>query len=109
MADRMRPVVSRGIVREYLHVLSYPKLQLSPREVRQVIEEIVLPYAEVVEDVPLRAGPPAGVERDDVKFLACAVTAGVRYLITGDAALLGIGRFRSVEMVDPARFLDLLD
>lgn len=45
---------------------------------------------------------------DDDKFIATAVAGGARYLVTGDKALLAVGRFSGVEIVKPAAFLKLL-
>lgn len=105
---RIRLAVSREIVQEYLRVLNYPKLGLSSEEVRQVMEEMVLPYAEVAEHVPPLSHPPEGVEKDDLKFMACAVSGGAHFLITGDQGLLKVNKFRSVELVSPAIFLHKL-
>ena len=103
---RIRLVVSREIIQEYLRVLSYPKLELSSQEVRQVMEEMVLPYADLVERVPPLSHSTAGVEKDDMKFLACAAAGGARYLITGDKGFLRTGEYRSVELIAPASFLE---
>lgn len=61
----------REVLDEYLRVLSYPKLELSEGEIKELIQEEILPYAEVVKpksrlDI---------VQRDpsDHKFLECAV------------------------------------
>jgi hypothetical protein len=42
---------------------------------------------------------------DDDKFLECAVTAKVDYIISGDPHLLNIKEFRSIKIVSPAQFL----
>lgn len=106
---KVRLVVSRGIVQEYLRVLGYPKLRLTREEIRKILEEAVLPYAETVAHVPALPHPPPGVEKDDVKFLACAAAGKARYLITGDKVLLKTARFHSVEIVSPAGFLAVLE
>ncbi len=41
-------LLSRGILDEYLRVLSYPKFQLSEAEIKSLIQEELLPYVEVV-------------------------------------------------------------
>src|SRR5262249_35820047 len=60
-------LLSRGILEEYLRVLSYPKFQLSEVEIKSLTEEELLPYVEVVN--PRRR--LRVVERDpsDKKFL----------------------------------------
>ena len=97
-------LLSRGILEEYLRVLSYPKFQLSEAEIKALIEEELLPYVEVVN--PRRR--LRVVERDpsDDKFLECAVTGKAQVIISGDKDLLSLGRYRQIRIQSPAQFLD---
>jgi len=54
--------------------------------------------------------PPAGVCRDpdDDRLLGCAAAGGVDYLVTGDADLLILGRYRDIRIVDARAFLTIL-
>lgn len=96
-------VLSRGILEEYLRVLSYPKFQLSEAEIKGLIEEELLPYVEVVN--PRRR--LRVVERDpsDNKFLECALAGKAPVIISGDKDLLSIGRYRKIRIRTPAQFL----
>ena len=40
--------------------------------------------------------------------LAAALDGGARYLVTGDQALREIGRFRSIDIVGPREFLEIV-
>ena len=40
-------LLSRDILDEYLRVLSYPKFKLSEEEIKKLLQEEILPYAEV--------------------------------------------------------------
>lgn len=97
-------LLSRGILEEYLRVLSYPKFQLSEAEIKALIEEELLPYVEVVN--PRRR--LRVVERDpsDNKFLECAVSGKAQVIISGDKDLLSLGRYRQIHIQSPAQFLD---
>lgn len=97
-------LLSRGILEEYLRVLSYPKFQLSEAQIKALIEEELLPYVEVVN--PRRR--LRVVERDpsDDKFLECAVTGKAQVIISGDKDLLSLGRYRQIHIQSPAQFLD---
>jgi len=97
-------LLSRGILEEYLRVLSYPKFQLSEAEIKALIEEELLPYVDVVN--PRRR--LRVVERDpsDDKFIECAVTGKAQVIISGDKDLLSLGRYRQIRIQSPARFLD---
>jgi len=105
-AGRFRPVVSAGILDEYLRVLAYPKFKLTAAEIRGLIEDELLPFVETVQVKPsdfqqLR-------DPDDVKFIACALTAEVQWLVSGDADLLDLRRIESVDIVPVTTFLDHL-
>ena len=45
---------------------------------------------------------------DDDKFIAVAVAGRVKYIVTGDRALLRVKRFRRAEIVTPSTFLNSL-
>lgn len=105
-AGRVRPVVSADLLEEYVRVLAYPKFKLTDSEIRTLIEEEVLPFVDTVRARPLSV--PALRDADDLKFIACAVAAGVRWLISGDDDLLSIRKVTSVEIVTVTAFLQQL-
>ncbi len=43
---------------------------------------------------------------DDDKFLACALTSGARYIISGDKDLLTVSGYKGLEVLSPRRFVD---
>jgi predicted nucleic acid-binding protein len=45
---------------------------------------------------------------DDAKFITCATTAGVRWLVSGDDDLLSLHRIKSVEVISVTGFLQRL-
>jgi putative PIN family toxin of toxin-antitoxin system len=97
------PLLSREILDEYLRVLSYPKFALSEEEIKELIQEEILPFAEVVKPKKrLRV-----VQRDpsDNKFLECAVAGKADVIISGDKDLLSLGRYRQIRIQSPAQFL----
>lgn len=105
-AGRLCPVVSAEILEEYLRVLAYPKFKLTRSEIRGLIEEELLPFVETVRAKPISV--PTLRDEDDLKFLACAKTAGVYWLVSGDQDLLSLGKVESIEIVSVATFLTQL-
>jgi len=97
------PLVSRSILEEYWRVLSYPKFKLTDAEIKGLIQEKLVPYAEVI--TPRRR--LRVVERDpsDDKFVECAVAGKARVIISGDKDLLTIGSYRKIVIQSPAQFL----
>jgi putative PIN family toxin of toxin-antitoxin system len=45
---------------------------------------------------------------DDNRVLECAVTARSRFIVTGDAALLRLGRYSGIDIIRVAAFMALL-
>ena len=97
------PLLSREILDEYLRVLSYPKFDLSEGEIKELIQEEILPYAEVVK--PKRRLRVVQRDPSDNKFVECAVAGKARVIISGDKDLLSLGRYRQIRIQSPAQFL----
>jgi len=45
-------------------------------------------------------------DRDDDKFVACAVAAECEYIVSGDKDLLDVSGYRGIDIVTPREFLD---
>ena len=77
-------------------------LTVQPAEIAMLVEEELLPYAEVV-DVTVDA---SGVCRDpqDDKFLALAASGKAAFIITGDQDLLVLQSFRKIRIVTVRAF-----
>ncbi len=101
---RIVPLVSRDVLLEYVRVLGYPKFALDPQDIRGLIEEYVLPFAEMVAV----AKTPRVVREDpgDDKFLALVVASRADFLVSGDKHLLALVNYHGVDIVTPRQFLD---
>ena len=97
------PVISKDTFREFRDVLRYSKFKLTDREIKVIIEEEVLPYFEVIDNVEDVYG--VCEDPDDDKFLACAVAAGVKLIVSGNGALCDVRRYKSVKIVSTSEFL----
>jgi len=96
-------LLSREILDEYLRVFSYLKFELSEEEIKELIQEEILPYAEVVK--PKRRLRVVQRDPSDDKFIECAVAGKARVIISGDKDLLSLGRYRQIRILSPAKFL----
>jgi putative PIN family toxin of toxin-antitoxin system len=103
---RIVPLLSSETFTEFNRVLSYPKFRLSPAEITMLIEEELLPYAEIL-DVTEDA---TGVCRDpkDDKFLSLAASGKAAYLITGDQDLLVLQLFQQTRIVTVSELLGMM-
>lgn len=97
------PVLDRACIDELLRVLAYPKFDLSPQDVKVLLEDLV-PFSELVESRPiLDTALPECRDPDDQKFLALAVASKVDVLVTGDGALLELAGTVPVEVESPTQ------
>jgi uncharacterized protein len=100
---KVQLVISPEIIEEYRatgHELSsqFPDIDIAP-------------WIELIATIGLLVKAPAlpaqvCTDIDDDKFLACAVAARCKYLITGDKALLATSGFRGVRVLTPRQFID---
>jgi putative PIN family toxin of toxin-antitoxin system len=95
-------LLSRDILEEYLRVLSYPKFELSEAEIKDLMEEELLPYVTVIK--PKRRLHVVERDPSDNKFLECAVSGQAQVIISGDKDLLSIGKYRQIHIQTPAQF-----
>jgi putative PIN family toxin of toxin-antitoxin system len=100
---RVQLVVSPEILLEYREVADelagrYPGVDVTP------LTELVIVRAELVLAPPL----PEAVcdDPDDDKFLACAVSAGVACVVSGDRHLLKASGYRGIEVLRPRAFVE---
>jgi uncharacterized protein len=101
---RIIPLLSKEVLLEYVRVLGYPKFKLTPEEIKGLIEDHVLPFAEmvVVTKVPrIVLEDPA-----DDKFLALAEGGKATYLISGDKHLLNLTGYKDISILSPRQFLE---
>jgi putative PIN family toxin of toxin-antitoxin system len=90
-------------------VLSYPRiterLRLDDAELAAVLVGL-LARGEVT---PSQLRLP-GVTRDskDDAVIACAVEGRANYIVSGDQDLLALGEYRSIQVVTPRQFVDIL-
>ena len=98
---------SLDIMTEVYRVLHYSKLQqyidkerVRPDELFEKIESLCTIVH--VENIVRGVCP----DEDDDKFLSCALSADVEYLVTGDSHLLDLGRYQTVRILTAAEFYE---
>jgi uncharacterized protein len=105
-SGRITILLSGPILEEYLRVLAYPKFRLMEQEIRELINEEVLPFTQTVTE-PRRVLVPCR-DPHDRKFLECAIGGRARFLITGDQDLRELGRTLGVTILGVGEFLKAL-
>jgi predicted nucleic acid-binding protein len=76
----------------------YPEVDLNPAIALLAVE------AEIVEASGLAQG--VCEDPDDDKFLACAKSAGVSAIVSGDKHLLEVSGWEAIDVLKPRQFVD---
>ena len=97
--------LSGPILDEYAAVLSRMGLSEGP-ELAELLTFLAQAPNTLFEadPEPVRAIPD---DPDDDKFIACALALEAPHVVTGDKAMLAVGRFHHVHILSPRAFLEL--
>ncbi len=102
-------VTSLYLVKELIHVLSYPRIAKRLRLDEEELEKILAILLSKAEVLPGRLHLP-GVTRDpkDDAIVACASEGKVDYIVSGDQDLLILGDYEDIRTVTPRQFVEIL-
>jgi len=99
------PLLSKETFDELRKVLQYPKFSLSDNEIETVITEEILPFFEIV-DITEEAENICR-DREDDKFISCAMSGSADYVVSGDEDLCSLERYRGIRFIRPSQFLKM--
>ncbi|MEK7208211.1 MAG: putative toxin-antitoxin system toxin component, PIN family [Patescibacteria group bacterium] len=104
---RITVCVSADNIVELKETLSRPKFRKALTVTKRSAGEVVNGFLEFAEEHPVARFPSVQIHADpsDDVFLACAITAGASYIISGDKHLLKLQRFRGVDILSASAFL----
>ncbi len=99
----VRPCVTEPIEREYRATcLEFQRRSYPERSPVPFLEWI---RAKALHCLPLSLGKPRSRDPGDDSFLACALAAQARFIVTSDRDLLALGKPFGVAVVTPLEFL----
>ena len=105
---KIRLLFSEDTLEELVKVLHYPKFSLEEEEIDFLVYVEVMPYAEIVRKV-IKVDKEACRDKDDVKFLECAVSGRADYIVSGDRDLISVGEIGGIRIITPAELKELLE
>jgi len=99
--DRLDLLATVDILAEYRRVGSrlrkkYPSIDVDP------VLDLVIRESRIVEPVPVETD--ACSDKDDLKFLACALAGNADCVVSGDRALLRASGYEGIEVMTPRDF-----
>lgn len=101
------PVISKETFDELRTVLEYSKFSLSRAEIKSLIEHDILPFFEVVNVSKHVKGTCRDPEDD--KFISCAISASVDWIVTGDKDLSDLKKYHSIRIIHASDFIKMFD
>lgn len=104
---QVTPLVNQQTIWALLRVLAYPKFQLAEAEIETVLGDF-LPYAEVITKLDNPGELPLCRDADDQKFLVLSANGNAEILVTGDKALLELGKLTRFKIKTPAQMKQIL-
>jgi len=102
LVDEIKVVASAEIVAEYKRTIQ-KFIQKANRDFKNITLTDVLRHIEIIT-------PTSKIEvcrdKDDDKFIACAVDGKCIYIVSGDKDLLDVQTFNDIEIVTVREFMD---
>jgi len=106
---RFELVTSQALIAEFVEVMDRPRIQekyhIEADEVAEMVA-LVLERAILVAE-PLQVSVVTADPKDDM-FVACALSGGAKYIVSGNHHLLDVKRHKGIRLLTVARFLRLL-
>lgn len=113
LQGKIRLIVSPQLVEEIERVLTYPKVKKLLKKRQTTTGEVVEAIAKILKvavltpgDLTIEAVPD---DPADDMVLACALEGKADFIISGDHQLLDLENYQGIKIVNPARFLDLIE
>jgi len=99
MGNQIQAYTSLAILDEVRDVLQRPKFGLTAADALMLVEEL-RQLCEVID--PVSRVQKILQDTDDHMILECALTARAHLIVTGDAQLLALRKWRKIEILNPA-------
>ncbi len=103
-------LLSDPICDEILRVLTYPKI----KDRLNRSEEYLIGFVRRLKSVAVITPgtlclAPLAADKDDTKYLVCALEGNADYIVSGDRHLKDLKSFQGIRIVDPATFLEMME
>jgi uncharacterized protein len=102
--NRFEIFLSDDIFNEYSRTL----YRISKGKRNDLVGKWIIFFAQHSSFVEIKKHFSLSVDADDNKFLDCAFSGNVKYIVSGDSDLLDLKSFFGIEIISPAEFLDKL-
>lgn len=94
-------VITLEIYAEYTRVAEVISKKYPGIDISEILNLIAI-YSEIVQSLTL--SEPICEDPDDDKFIACAISNEVRYIVSGDKHLIKISGYHGIRVIKPQEF-----
>ena len=102
--NKLQLVVSTDILDEYQRVAAILGEKYSQVDIRPVLDLLTV-NSDIVTAPPLPE--PVSVDPDDDEFIACALAADTKLIVSGDRHLLDVDGYQDIRVLKPRRFVNI--
>ena len=99
---KLELICSQKIIEEYIRVIEHFGKK-SGKEIGKLTANFIIENATIIK---VTAKGKYSRDPDDDKFINCAKTANVKYLVSGDKDLLVLKKIKDTEIVTPKEFIE---
>ncbi|OGF47123.1 MAG: putative toxin-antitoxin system toxin component, PIN family [Candidatus Firestonebacteria bacterium RIFOXYC2_FULL_39_67] len=99
-------LLSKEVLNEYIRVLHYSKFEINSVEIKEIVDEELLPYITPVvihTNIKVVKKDPA-----DDKFFALAIAGKADVIVSGDIHVLSIKKYKAIAVLSPLDFIKML-
>jgi putative PIN family toxin of toxin-antitoxin system len=100
-AKKVQFVISPEIYSEYSRVAEIISKKYQGIDISEILNLIAI-YSEISQSYNLPE--PVCEDPDDDKFIACAISNKVRYIVSGDKHLLKLSGYQGIKVIKPQEF-----
>ena len=94
-------VITPEIFAEYTRVAEVISTKYPGIDISEILNLVAI-YSEIVQ--PFSLSEPVSEDPDDDKFIGCAISNEVRYIVSGDKHLLKISGYHGIRVFKPQEF-----
>ena len=102
--NKLQLVVSTDILGEYQRVAVILGEKYSQVDIHPVLDLLTV-NSDIVTAPPLPE--PVSVDPDDDKFIACALAADTKLIVSGDRHLLDVDGYQDIRVLKPRQFVNI--
>ena len=101
--NQINLVLSTDILEEYIRVSNILSKKYNGIDIEEIID-LLVKRSKIYNVPPLAT--PVSRDPDDDMFIACAISAKIKIIVSGDSDLLDVSGYQNIQIIKPRQFID---